>query len=144
MPIPAPTATPDTFDTRTQLPDQSAVSIEFNFSEYNQRAKYVPSETLTYNITASTTIENGPALVRCDCTTGAITVTFPTAASSVGKVLYITKVDAGANAVTLAVQSSDTLWKPATLTTLTTQHQVCGFLSTYDGTNWGWQCLTAS
>jgi len=144
MPIPAPVTTPETFNTQPILPDRSAVSIEFNFSEYNQRDKYVPSETITYNITTSTQIENGPALVRCDCTTGAITVTFPTAASSVGKVLYITKVDAGANAVTLAVQSSDTLWKPATLTTLTTQHQVCGFLSTYDGTNWGWQCLTAS
>ena len=144
MPIPAPVITPDTITVSTNLPGTSTLTIEGDFSQYNERPKYVPAETSVYQITASTTTYDAPAMFRCDATAGAITLTFPYSNSAVGRIITILKSDASANAITLAVQSGDNLWKPATLTTLTAQYQVCSFLSVTNGTVTGWQCISAS
>jgi hypothetical protein len=83
-------------------------------------------------------------MFRCDATTAPITLTFPYSNSAIGRIIYIVKTDSSANAITLAVQSGDNLWKPATLTTLTAQYQVCAFLAVTNGTAIGWQCISAS
>jgi hypothetical protein len=122
----------------------SELIITYDYSTYNQANPYNYPDLNVINIIASTAIDSAPSVVRCDCTSGAITVTLPYAQSVLGKIIYIAKVDSGANAVTLAVNSGDTLWKPAALGTLTAQHQVCAFASVWDGTNNGWQCISAS
>lgn len=147
MPIPSPVApTFEGFDSQrtTNAAGASELIVEYDYSSYNQANPYNYSDLNVINLTASTTIDSAPSVVRCDCTSAAITVTLPYAQSVLGKIVYIAKVDAGANAVTIAVNAGDTLWKPATLTTLTAQHQSCAFASVWDGTNNGWQCISAS
>ena len=144
MPIPAPVIPPDTITTTTNLPGGSTLVIEGDFSQYNERPKAVPAETAVYQVTASTTGGDAPAMFRCDATAGAITLTFPYSNSAIGRIIYIVKSDSSANAITLAVQSGDNLWKPSTLTTLTSQYQVCAFLAVTNGTVTGWQCISVS
>lgn len=144
MPIPAPVIPPDTITTSTNLPGSSTLVIEGDFSQYNERPKAVPAETAVYQVAASTTAGDAPAMFRCDATAGAITLTFPYSNSALGRIIYVVKTDSSANAITLAVQSGDNLWKPSTLTTLTSQYQVCAFLSVTNGTVTGWQCISAS
>ena len=144
MPIPGPVIPPDTITTSTNLPGNSTLVIEGDFSQYNERPKAVPAETAVYQVTASTTAQDAPAMYRCDANLAAITLTFPYSNSALGRIIHIVKVDSSANAITLAVQSGDNLWKPATLTTLTAQYQVCSFLSVTNGTATGWQCISAS
>ena len=144
MPIPAPVVTPDEITVSTNLPGNSTLTIEGDFSQYNERPKAVPAETSVYQITASTTAYDAPAMYRCDATAGAITLTFPYSNSAIGRIIYIVKSDSSANDITLAVQSGDNLWKPAALTTLTLQYQVCAFLAVTNGTAIGWQCISAS
>lgn len=147
MPIPSP-LTPvgdDPVDpVRFNSSGASELIVEYDYSNYNQANPYNYSDLNVINLTASTVIDSAPSVVRCNCTSAAITVTLPYAQSVLGKIVYIAKVDAGANAVTIAVNAGDTLWKPATLTTLTAQHQSCAFASVWDGTNNGWQCISAS
>ena len=144
MPIPAPVIPPNTITTTTNLPGGSTLVIEGDFSQYNERPKAVPAETAVYQVTASTTGGDAPAMFRCDATAGAITLTFPYSNSAIGRIIYIVKSDSSANAITLAVQSGDNLWKPSTLTTLTSQYQVCALLAATNGTVTGWQCISVS
>lgn len=147
MSIPSPPAPVDKpFDPArvSNAAGASELIVEFDYSTYNQANPYNYSDLNVINITASTVIDSAPSVVRCDCTSGAITVTLPYAQSVLGKIVYIAKVDSGVFAVTLAVNSGDTLWKPAALGTLTVQHQSCAFASVWDGTNNGWQCISAS
>jgi hypothetical protein len=61
-----------------------------------------------------------------DCTSGAVTVTLPTASANTGVVYSIMKIDSGSNHVTLS--------SPNGTTSLTTQYQKVSIVS--DGTNW--------
>jgi hypothetical protein len=147
MPIPSPPApTEEPFDPSrvTNASGASELIVEYDYSTYNKANPYNYTDLNVINITASAIIDSAPSVVRCDCTSGAITVTLPYSQSVLGKIIYIAKVDVGAFAVTLAVNSGDTLWKPSALGTLTLQHQSCAFASVWDGTNNGWQCISAS
>lgn len=147
MPIPSPVAPTDEAFNPARVNNAAGASeiiVEYDYSTYNKANPYNYSDLNVINIAASTIIDSAPSVVRCDCTSGAITVTLPYAQSVLGKIIYIAKVDSGANAVTIAVNSGDTLWKPTALGTLTAQHQSCAFASVWDGTNNGWQCISAS
>lgn len=145
MPIPSPTTPPtapssaDGVPTQETFPASSVVTVEQNFGTYNLRPRATPAEIECTNITASTTLEFTPIIVRVNATSGAVTVTLPLASSAFGRKVWIVKTDAGVNAVTIAVQTGDTLWRPATITTITVQHGCQSYLATSDGTNMGWQ-----
>jgi hypothetical protein len=59
---------------------------------------------------------------RCDASTGAITITLPSAAGAPGKLFIFKKVDATANAVTIQRSGADTI-DDATSLVLNTKHQ---------------------
>lgn len=142
---PAPSAAPaaptttDGVPVQQTIPASSVVTVEQDFDTYNVRPRATPAEIEYTNITASTTLEYTPIIVRVNATSGAVTVTLPLASSAFGRKVWIVKTDAGANAVTIAVQTGDTLWRPATITTITVQHGCQSYLATSDGTNMGWQ-----
>ena len=66
--------------------------------------------------TAAYTVEESVGHVRVDCTGGAITITLPLALTRDGRRITITKVDASANAVTIAISGSDTINGAASIT----------------------------
>lgn len=145
MSLPAPVWSPvEPANVNNNQTGGSGIVVDFNYETYNKANPYNYAELNVITLTASGTAESAPTLIRCDCTSGAITVTLPYAQSCLGKIIYICKVDSGANTVSLAVNSGDNLWKPAALTTLTLQYQSCAFASIWDGTNNGWQCISAS
>lgn len=81
--------------------------------------------------TANYTMLAGDALVNVDATGGAVTITLPVT-PTVGQVYMVKKVDASANAVTVA-DSSGTIDNAASVT-ISTRYQADSFV--YDGTNW--------
>lgn len=147
MPIIAPNTPPDAPVTNQgvsvpllgTLPAQSVVIIEQKFDEYNERPKATPAEIMYVNVSAATTLEYTPIIVRVDATSAGVTITLPISNSAYGRMVWIVKTDATANAVTIAVQAGDNLWRPSTITTITTQYGCQSYLSTSDGTNSGWQ-----
>jgi hypothetical protein len=145
MGLPAPVWSPvEPANVNNNQTGGSGIVVDFNYENYNKGNPYNYAELNVVTLTASGTAETAPTLIRCDCTSGAITVTLPYAQSCLGKIIYICKVDSGVNTVSLAVNSGDNLWKPAALSTLTLQYQSCAFASVWDGTNNGWQCISAS
>lgn len=72
-------------------------------------------------ITTSQTLDASDDVVLCDCTSGAITVTLPAAASSTGKQYDIKKIDAVANDVTIDGASAETI-DDTTTKTISTQY----------------------
>jgi hypothetical protein len=145
MPTPpvvhTPPAVPATtgVDYTQTIPAASTVTIEQNFDSYNVRFRAVPAEVSFINVTASTTLEYTPIIVRVDATIAATTITFPLSSSAYGRLIWIVKTDSSVNAVSMAIQSGDNLWRPAAITTITTQYGCQSYLSTFDGTNGGWQ-----
>lgn len=63
----------------------------------------------TANKTAAYTATLNDSLITCDATSGAFTITLPTAASAAGFQFTIKKVDASANAVTIDGNGSETI-----------------------------------
>jgi hypothetical protein len=137
-PPPAPSSTVGV-EVRPVIPAASTVIVEQDFNTYNERPRAVPAEIAYINVTASTTLEYTPIIVRVDASAGAVTITFPLSSSAYGRQIWIVKTDATANAVSMAVQSGDNLWRPAAITTITAQYGCQSYLSTFDGTNAGWQ-----
>jgi hypothetical protein len=147
MPIPSPTAPPSAPAANEGvfifpsgiLPAQSSVTIEQNFDSYNTRPRAVPAEIEFLNVTTATSLEFTPIIVRVDAASAGVTITLPLSSSAYGRKVWIVKTDATANAVTIVVVAGDNLWRPAVITTITTQYVVQSYLSTSDGTNSGWQ-----
>lgn len=85
------------------------------------------------SLTAAGTVADGTrqALVLCDATTAAFTVTLPTAAA--GLPVTIKKTDASANAITVATPGAETI-DGAASTSVGTQWDYVTVVS--DGTNW--------
>lgn len=82
---------------------------------------------------ANYTITNADNLIRGDATSGAITITLPTAVGISGAVFYIKKIDSSSNAVNIATTSSQTM-DGVTSIAITTRYQAYQFVS--NGTNW--------
>jgi len=73
------------------------------------------------------------AVIRCDASAGAFTVSLPTASGIKGKAYLIKKVDSSANAVTIDPYGTETIDGAATVT-LASQYDSVIVVS--DGTNW--------
>lgn len=140
-PVPPPSApgSSDGVFINPAFPAASSVVVEQNFDTYNQRFRAVPAEVAFINVTAATTLEYTPIIVRVSAASAGVTITLPQSSSGYGRQLWIVKTDATANAVTIAVQTGDNLWRPSTITTITAQYGCQTYLSTFDGTNGGWQ-----
>lgn len=70
--------------------------------------------------TASYTVLSTDATILCDCTSNAITVNLPLAASSENRVLHVKKIDSSGNAVTLDGSGTETI-DGATTKTISSQ-----------------------
>ena len=147
MPIPSPTTPPSAPAANEGvfvlpsgiLPAQSSVIIEQNFDSYNTRPRAVPAEIEFLNVSTATSLEFTPIIVRVNAASAGVTITLPLSSSAYGRKIWIVKTDSTANAVTIVVVAGDTLWRPAAITTITTQYGCQSYLSTSDGTNSGWQ-----
>ncbi len=80
-----------------------------------------------------------PLMELCNATTGAFTVTLPSANASVGQIYTIKKIDSSANAVTISRAGSDTI-EGATTYALATQYK---FVTLVSGGSGVWY-ITAS
>lgn len=83
--------------------------------------------------TAAYTATTSDHTILCNGTTAAFTVTLPTAVGNTGQMFSIKKIDASANAITIATTSSQTI-DGVTTRTLSTQYQ--GVTVQSDGANW--------
>ena len=72
-------------------------------------------------------------MILCDCTSGNITVNLPASASASGHAYTIKKTDAGAFAVTVDANGSETI-DGATTRSLTSQHDSLTIVA--DGSGW--------
>jgi len=73
------------------------------------------------------------AVIRCDASAGALTISLPTASGITGKAYLIKKVDSSANAITIDPYGTETIDGAATVT-LASQYDSVIVVS--DGTNW--------
>lgn len=87
----------------------------------------VASKTAAYTLVASDSV------VLCNATSGAFTVTLPTAVGISGRQYSIKRVNGGINVVTVAAASGETI-DGASTTSLLTQYAVVTLVS--DGANW--------
>lgn len=102
----------------------------FDGNDYNKIVKQlgrVVSKTANY------TAMDDDFVILCDATSGAITVTLPTAAGRKGKAFCIKKIDSSANTVTIDGNASETI-DGATTKVLSTQYSAKWIIS--DGANW--------
>jgi hypothetical protein len=83
--------------------------------------------------TADYTATANDFTIRCDATSGAVTITLPAAASHTGRIYRVKKVDASANAVTIDGNSSETIDGSATVSSTT---QYASWTIQSNGTNW--------
>lgn len=89
-------------------------------------------ELTTVTKTANYTAANEYA-IRCDATGGAFTITLPVAASSVGRIYSIKKIDSSANAITVDGNASETI-DGQTTQILSAQYDAITIMC--DGTTW--------
>jgi hypothetical protein len=147
MPIISPTTPPDapvanqgvSVPVDGLFPASSSITIEQDFNTYNTRPRAVPAEIEYLNVSAATSLEFAPIIVRVNAASAGVTITLPLSSSAYGRKVYVVKTDSTGNAVTIVVVSGDNLWRPAAITTITTQYVCQSYLSTSDGTNSGWQ-----
>jgi hypothetical protein len=93
----------------------------------NGKRAAITTRTSAYTATTS------DHTIICNATTAAFTVTLPTAVGNTGQMYSIKKIDASANAITIATTSSQTI-DGVTTRTLSTQYQ--GVTVQSDGANW--------
>ena len=84
-------------------------------------------------VTASDTIISSDVIVTVDATAGAVSIALPASALSRGRVLYIKKIDATANAVTIDPNAAETIDGAATKATAV---QYYSFTIVCDGSGW--------
>ncbi len=84
-------------------------------------------------ITTDTTLTSSETVVKCDATSGTITVTLPAAASSSGTGYYIKKIDSTRNTVTIDANADELIDDGVTAVIKLQQESV---LVVCDGTSW--------
>lgn len=102
--------------------------ISSNLASFN-----VPAGTAAITHTTTYAINSNDAFVLCDGTSGAFTVTLPTATGLTGETFFIEKIDGSAHAITVATTSAQTINGNSTLT-LSAQYAYYQVVS--NGTNW--------
>lgn len=91
------------------------------------------SANVTTQTSATLTLDASHWTVLCDCTSNAITITLPAAASHTGRIYNVKKIDSTANAVTVDGNGSETI-DGATTQTISIQYNSIMIQS--DGSNW--------
>lgn len=79
--------------------------------------------------TANYTVETNQYYVRGDATSGAITITLPTALNQQGRVITVMKIDSSGNAVSVARMGTDTINGSSSSVSLATQWSKAQFIS---------------
>lgn len=92
---------------------------------------------------ATVTVDT-PFCIRCDCTASAITVTLPPTLTNSLKMAHIMKTDAGANAVTVAIDASDTWYGAVAAQTLATQYKSVTLLAVNNSNVSGWHVIATT
>ena len=138
MPVPGPVTNPDDTINVTKGgrigPGFSVLIQDQKLDSVNTRYPvYAPSTWTILNYDTSVGIETaGPLLIRCDATSAAMTITLPLSSYSPNTFFHIVKVDSGANAVTIAIDSTDTWYGNTASQTLATQWKSVTLLSVND------------
>ncbi len=99
--------------------------------QLQERSLKYPVEVVS--TTANYTMVDTDRLIKVNATDGDRTVTLLTAAAREGRAIYVKKMDATANLVTIDAAGSETL-DDATTVSLTQKNAVRGYMS--DGVNW--------
>lgn len=100
-----------------ESPPVTDPSTSFTLKEWLRKIQtYVLSRVTVLTTTTSDTVKANIFHNRVDCTAGAITMTLPLASSCPGRQIFFTKIDSGANAVTVAANGSDLIQGSASLT----------------------------
>jgi len=94
---------------------------------------YNPLLTSEVNVTASTFSADYRGLIKCDCTSNAITVTLPDATKEAGFSYVIKKSDSSVNVVTISTTSSQTIDGLLTRNLVSQFDEIRVFS---DGSNW--------
>lgn len=109
------------------VPKLTSSSSDLTTSTLKGVINQTAAKSTTYSITATDTNITG------DCTSGAFTVTLPTAVGVTGQTYTVTKVDSSANALTIGTTSSQTI---AGQTTYKIYNQYQSVTVYSDGSNW--------
>ena len=99
---------------------------------------YTAANMITKVITASATFVDAPLLIMANASAGAIVVTLPDAGNGIGKLIAIMKTDSSANTVTINAAASETVYKLASFTNLSTQYQAAMFIGIKNSSFVGW------
>lgn len=99
---------------------------------------YTAANMITKVITASATFVDAPLLIMANASAGAIVVTLPDAGNGIGKLIAIMKTDSSANTVTINAAVSETVYKLAAFTNLSTQYQAAMFIGIKNSSFVGW------
>lgn len=99
---------------------------------------YTAANMITKVITASATFVDAPLLIMANASAGAIVVTLPDAGNGIGKLIAIMKTDSSANTVTINAAASETVYKLAAFTNLSTQYQAAMFIGIKNSSFVGW------
>ena len=139
------TRTDDTFSSLTRHYDNStavahttgtAVDLNVSAAVVNSLKSEINNKLDIPNVitkTAAYTATDSDAIILCDASSGAFTLTLPTAAERSGKSYTIKKTDSSANIVTIDGDGSETIDGELTQT-LSAQDDSISVIS--DGTNW--------
>ncbi len=84
-------------------------------------------------ITSAITLDDTHAVVICDASSAAFTVTLPAASKFTGRIYHIKKTDSSANAVTVDGNASETI-DGDTTKVISTQYD--SMMIVCDGSNW--------
>jgi hypothetical protein len=93
------------------------------------------------SVTSATTVLPTDALLLCDATGGAFTVTLPEARSALGLRVTIKRTNAGANAVTVSRSGTDTI-DGSNTTSLASQYARVTVQAWRDGASYGWAIIS--
>ena len=100
-----------------QKPSEYDPLDSFNYRQWFYRVySHILSTVKVKTTTAAYTVENDIFYVRADATSGVITITLPTASVYPGRRIFIKKIDASGNAVTVSRGGTDTIEGSNTIT----------------------------
>lgn len=114
-----------------RLDDLRMMALRIN--ELVKDANRRSSEYTKTIVTGNTTLDDNYSVILVDATSAAITVTLPAAASYLGRIYYVKKIDSSANAVTIDGSGSETI--DDQLTAVISIQYTCLTLFS-DGTEW--------
>lgn len=93
-----------------QKPSEYDALDSFNYRQWFHRVyKYILSRVKVKTVTTTYTIEDDVFYTRADATAGAFTITLPPALPYSGRRVFVKKIDASGNAVTVSRAGTDTI-----------------------------------